>query len=993
MANPHTRKPLYTMLTFWLALVFTLLFVLYVIVGFVGVPWWLERNLPPMLKENMGWETTIDNIDFNPFLLTLDVTGFKAKDDTGTDVVTLEKLHTDVAYFKLFTGTVGFENITLVRPFTRIDLLQDYGINLAKDWNSRHSDDTPEDAPNDTADDSPLRVYFDEIALQEGHIRFRDFSTDKNQTFDIQPLNLDLNDLATFNDGSEDSDYQLSAAIDKQQIKWEGSMALRPFRSNGSVELTDITYSTLWHFAEQYAPYVVDNGSLSLKTDYAMHGGEQFDLQTRNGELSIKNISARLADSDTPFAKLASLAVSDIGFSLTERALSIDSIALSGLDGSVSRSEDGTINLMQPYAQSEQEPEEPAAGAGEPESDSPEFRWNINSITLADSKLNWQDNSLATPANLSVSDLNIEIGQLKGNQEDPVPYELNLKTGEQGTLSVKGQTTLSPFTLEASLALDKIALAPFEPYVQDSADLKLNNGLLTVNGKLDLDDQTPTLTGTFNGSGQINDLALSRPGSNEPLLAWRSVVAQPIEYNLDPARLEIGRITVTDPKGHIVLFKDGTTNIDQITGGAESADTATPQANTTEAAADEPTTDEQQPEFIFRIQDINIANGDFDFVDRSIEPVFSTRLSALEGNIEGLSNISPQQGKINLKGKLGERGSLAVTGSIGTLGEEDTTKLKLNADNLAMSDLSPYFGRYVGYSVDSGKLKLDLDYDITGSHIKADNRVIMDQLALGESVQSEEAVNAPVRLGLSLLRDGDGVIDIDLPIEGDLDDPEFRVGRVVMRTFVNLLARVATSPFNVLGSVAELAGFSGEELGQMAFVPGEARLAPGEEKKFELLAKALSDRSQLLLNVRGSVAPELDELGLKSQKLFNKVGLRDNASIRERITALESQYSQQQGQAALDNLKQSAGKTGNERLDDGTWLETLAKDMTADVSLPPEALDQLAKQRGAMLHDRLAKEFNIPDDQLFMLAPSRDAKTVTTADKIQVIVPFTMDAR
>lgn len=980
MAQPQTRKPFYTMSTFWLGLL-GLLFVVYAIAGFVGVPWWLERNLPPMLKENMGWDTTIEDVDFNPFLLTLDVTGFNAKDDTGTEVVTLEQLHTDVAYFKLFTGTIGFENITLTRPFTRVDLLQDYGINLAKDWNTRHADEAPEDAQNETADDAPLRIYFNEITLQEGHIQFRDFSTDTKQTFDIEPLSLALTDLATFNDGGADSDYQLSAAIDQQQIKWQGSIALLPFRSNGSIELTDITYSTLWHFAEQYAPYVVDNGSLSLKTDYAMHGGDQFDLQTRNGELSIKDISARLADSDAPFAKLTSLAVSDIGFSLTERALSIDGIALSGLDGSISRDKNGGINLMQPYAEGDQAPEEPEPEAGAPESNSPAFRWNINSITLADSKLNWQDNSLATPANLSVSGLAIEIGKVGDHQEDPIPYELNLKTGEQGTLSIKGQTTPSPFTLEASVALDKIALAPFEPYVQDSADLQLDNGMLTVNGNLDLDDQTPTLTGTFNGSGQINDLVLTRPGSNEPLLAWASVVAQPIEYNLDPARLEIGRITLTDPKGHIVLFKDGSTNIDQITGNAETADTP------------DPATDEKPSEFIFRVQDIDIANGDFDFVDRSVEPVFSTRLSALEGNIEGLSNISPQQGKVNIKGGIGERGSLALTGSIGTLGQEDTTKLKLNVNNLAMADLSPYFGRYLGYSVDSGKMKLDLTYDIAGSHIKADNRVVMDQLALGESVQSEEAVNVPVRLGLSLLRDGDGVIDIDLPIEGDLDDPEFQVGRVVMRTFVNLLARVATSPFNVLGSVAELAGFSSEELGQVAFVPGEARLAPGEEKKLELLAKALSDRSQLLLNVRGSVAPELDELGLKSQRLFKNAGLSDGASIRDRITALENQYSQQKGQAALDSLKQSSDKTGSDRLDDGTWLEALAKDMTADVTLPPEALDQLANQRGALLQDRLANDFDIPNDQLFMLAPSRDAKTVTNADKIQVIVPFTMNAR
>lgn len=980
MADPKARKPIYKMVSFWLIL----LLVLYTLAGFIGLPWWLQRQVPAQLKTQLGWEGSVTDVDFNPFTMTLDVEGLDAKDADGEPVVSAKQLHVDLTVWRLITGTIAFESIRLDSPFVRVDLLKDYGVNLVRDWTHNHpaKDEPPEEQ---SASSEPPHLYFNEIQLNDGNVRFRDYSQGEPETFDIQPLNVTLNDLATFSDDGTPSDYTLSAAIGEQQIDWDGNIGLMPFHSNGHIRLSDISHTTLVHFASPYAPYVVNQGTLSLDTDYAISSAGEFALVTQNGELRIDNLSAGLPDADAPFATLAALVVKGITFNLGERSLAIGSVDLDQLKGDVSRDKDGLINVIKPFTGQPEEDKSDQADSGG-DNGGTGFNWRIDTVRLADSEVHWQDAVPETPADITASGINAEMGPISQALDEPVPYDLNLRTGEAGKIAAKGQVTLAPFTLESTLSLDGIALAPFQPYVQQSADVAFAGGTLNVEGELDLDDQTPALTGTFNGNGQVKDLKLTRAGQSDSILSWSSLRLNPVELNLNPGRLEIGTITLTDPDAHIVRAADGSTNLSGLIKGSDTAGQDT---------AEEPAKEDKgdKPDFVFRVTQVELENGQFDLADRTVKPVFTTGMRKVNGMIEGLSNVPPQQGSVRMSGELGQRGHVKMNGSIGTLGQEDTTHLELNLDNMAMAELSPYFGRYLGYAVDSGKLRMDLKYDITGPQIKADNRIVLDQLTLGQSVQSDDAVNVPVKLGLTLLRDTDGVIDVDLPISGNLDDPEFRVGQVVLRAFINLLAKAATSPFNMLGSVAELAGFSGEELGQVAFVPGTTTLAPGEDKKLKLLADAMADKPQLLLNVRGAVAPDIDGLALKAERLNAQLDLTADVDRKQRVRALESQVVNQQGEAALKKLQADNKQTGDDRLNSAEWVTTLVRALTKDVQLPPEALNRLAQQRGAILQKQLSDQYDIPDDQLFLLAPSEDAKTEMGEDAIRVIVPFAMDAR
>ncbi|HBC34322.1 MAG TPA: hypothetical protein DC045_08410, partial [Marinobacter adhaerens] len=664
-------------------------------------------------------------------------------------------------------------------------------------------------------------------------------------------------------------------------------------------------------------------------------------LETANGQLQLENLAVAL-DEQSEQARLtnAELSVDAVGFDLNGREIRIGQVSLDKLDVAVARSANGEIDWLAPLATNNGETE----GGGEASTGGQPFRWSVAGVALSGGRILWQDSQPATATEIAVEQLSASIGPLSHQLEEPVSYEITGSLASGGQLSLNGQLTPAPFTLEAAISGNGIALAAFEPYVQEGANLAITSGTLGVDGNLDLDGQQEPLTGTFSGTAEVAGLDLKLPDSSGSLVSWQTLRLAPIEYNVYPARLEIGTVTLAQPVINVVRNTDNIHNVERIA-------KASAASGQQEATADAQQGEDSEPGFIFRIGQLMLENGELAYTDRTLAPAFTTSFDELNGSVTGLSNISPQQGKVSIRGRVGGVADLDFEGTIGTLGTEDVSDLKLNMQELSLPALSPYFGRYLGYGVDSGKLNLNLDYEIAGSRIDASNLVVMDRLELGSAIASDQAVNAPVKLGLALLRDSKGVIEVDLPISGDLSDPDFSVGKVVMRAFVNLLAKAAASPFSMLGSIAELAGLSGEELGKVRFIPGSIQLAEGEAEKLAALADAMLERPDLLLNIRGNVQPQADGLAL----------------LREDLTA-----------------------GGQRDVSEEEWQAAREAYLAGERSLAPEALSNLASSRGVTLRNVLQQTHGVPADQLFLLDPARNADVGSEGN---VIVAFNLDVR
>tara|TARA_R110001592_G_scaffold100799_3_gene285776 strand:- start:2190 stop:4982 length:2793 start_codon:yes stop_codon:yes gene_type:complete len=922
---------------------FLVLFILYALAGFLLLPWWLERLVPEQLDQRMGWQAEITDIRTNPFTLRVEALGLSANDPQGEQVVAFDRLMLDMNFFQLVRGIAGFEAIQLDEPYVRVDLLEDYSVNFARDWQAANpgpAEPAPEASQSDDAA-APPRLYFGKIELNGGEMLFRDFTQADMAEFRITPMDLTLSDLATWRREGQDSDYSLLAALGSQTIEWQGDLSVAPFYSNGTLKVSSVGYETLAHFLAPFFPYDLRGGSVTLSSDYEIQAGDGFFLETANGQLQLENLAVAL-DEQSEQARLtnAELSVDAVGFDLNGREIRIGQVSLDKLDVAVARSANGEIDWLAPLATNNGETE----GGGEASTGGQPFRWSVAGVALSDGRILWQDSQPATATEIAVEQLSASIGPLSHQLEEPVSYEITGSLASGGQLSLNGQLTPAPFTLEAAISGNGIALAAFEPYVQEGANLAITSGTLGVDGNLDLDGQQEPLTGTFSGTAEVAGLDLKLPDSSGSLVSWQTLRLAPIEYNVYPARLEIGTVTLAQPVINVVRNTDNIHNVERIA-------KAPAAGGQQEATADAQQGEDSEPGFIFRIGQLMLENGELAYTDRTLEPAFTTSFDELNGSVTGLSNISPQQGKVSIRGRVGGVADMDFEGTIGTLGTEDVSDLQLMMQDVSLPALSPYFGRYLGYGVDSGKLNLNLDYEIAGSRIDASNLVVMDRLELGSAIASDQAVNAPVKLGLALLRDSKGVIEVDLPISGDLSDPEFSVGQVVMRAFVNLLAKAAASPFSMLGSIAELAGLSGEELGKVSFIPGSVQLAEGEAEKLAALADALLDRPDLLLNIRGNVESQADGLAL----------------LRDELTA-----------------------SGEQDLSEEAWQEAREAYLAGERSLAPEALRNLASSRGQSLRNIMQQTHGVPADQLFLLSPARNAEV---GDEGNVIVAFNLDVR
>ncbi|WP_227515414.1 DUF748 domain-containing protein [Marinobacter salinus] len=236
---------------------FLILVVLYALAGFLLLPWWIERAIPEQLAQRMGWQSQIESVRVNPFALSVETVGLSAQDAEGKEVVGFDRLFLDLGFFQLLRGIVGFQAIQLQEPFIRLDLLEDYSVNFARDWQNHNS---PSDQPQETGAEPP-KLYFQQIVVDGGELLFRDFSQKTPAEFQITPLDLTLNDLATWRRDGRDSDYSLLAAIGSQTIEWEGDLSVAPLYSKGSLRIVGVGSDTLKHFLAPYLPYDLRGGA------------------------------------------------------------------------------------------------------------------------------------------------------------------------------------------------------------------------------------------------------------------------------------------------------------------------------------------------------------------------------------------------------------------------------------------------------------------------------------------------------------------------------------------------------------------------------------------------------------------------------------------------------------------------------------------------------------------------------------------------------------
>lgn len=571
---------------------------------------------------------------------------------------------------------------------------------------------------------------------------------------------------------------------------------------------------------------------------------------------------------------------------------------------------------------------------------------HLKSVSLRNVSAQLDDSAAPAPIRLDVIDGQASAQNLSLDLRKPVAVQVRFALKQGGQFSARGQIAPQPLAGHLQVQLQQLALVPFGSLLQPYVRLLLTSGAASAQGTVRLRaTQGAAPQVDYQGSAQVDNLALVEPDSRTPFLGWRKLAANGLKVDSAPLSVTMTDLQAVEPYGRIVLNPDRTLNVQAIL--LTRKPVAAAPAPASASAAEKPLP------LVLRIDRTAIEDADVDFTDQSIKPDFRVRMQKLSGVINGLSDAPDSSAQIALDGQVNDYGQAKVRGHLQPFRATQNTDVTLDFRNLDLASISPYSGKFAGRTIESGRLNAKLEYKIQNAQMQGDNKFTITRLKLGPHVDSPGAVNLPLDLAIAVLENSDGVIDIDLPVHGDLNNPKFSYGGIIWQAIVNVLTKIVTAPFRALGAL--FGGSGGQPPQDVHFAPGSAMLAPPEREKLLQIAEALRKRPRLQLQAPPTLNAALDTAALQHaairRQVLNKLGVAvppdanpgpldlGNARTRNAINAL---YLDQHPTTALEALKQSLPKDDKQ---EHPLLHAMLTQLAKAVVIPQATLNALAQAR------------------------------------------------
>ncbi|MDQ1314277.1 MAG: hypothetical protein QG662_386 [Pseudomonadota bacterium] len=672
----------------------------------------------------------------------------------------------------------------------------------------------------------------------------------------------------------------------------------------------------------------------------------------------------RLLSGSQPVAELQHAALVNAGMKLAENRLDIEALELNGAKTSVTLDKKKSLNwadiLQKAPGAPAVAPERLVTKAVKP------FDIQLARLSLNGLEVDIVDQSPPRPVNAHVAKGFIILKDLSLDMNKAVPLEAGFELKQGGRFDASGTVIPGKASGRLDLKLAGLSLQPFAPYVNRFARLNLHSGAASTRGKLTFARGRSGMKLDYDGGFVVDDLAITEEETEEAFLGWKRLSSDSLEVKLGPNRLRMNELVALNPFGKVIIFEDKSINLQRILRTSASNKPAAKPETSTQAAA-----------FPLSIERLRIVGANVEFADFSLTPQFGTRMYDLGGVVAGLSNDPATMALVELDGKVDDFGSARIRGSIQPFRATDFTDLKLTFRNLEMTNLTPYSGKFAGRKIDSGKLSVDLEYKIKQRQLGGDNKFVITRLQLGERVDSSNAIKLPLDLAIALLEDSNGIIDLDLPVTGSLDDPQFSYGKIIWKAIVNVLTRLVTAPFRALG---KLLGISTEKLEAIDFDPGSSALMPPEQEKLKTIVEALAKRPALTLTLEPGYDPKADRRALQELALRREAGTVagiklvpgeapgpvdvNNYTIQ---TWLEDRYAERAGKEDYRKLRETfrdKGAGAAARVLESEFIERLGRRFKTRDTGPASAFH-------AELLERLTQQTTIGDDALVKLAEAR----------------------
>lgn len=985
----------------YLAYAFLLLLILITLLLW-QTPRLVQRYLPGWLAEHYGLQLTLGEIDVglrNPSL-TLGATALL--DAKQQPIIRFEQLFiTPNLQASWQQKGVVLSAVTLTNPVVQLQRLTDkkgdVRLNLT-DALATLLAPAPSLEPETAS--APLLVDIASVNVTDGHVRYQDQRKESEPGWlpllKLEKVTLKLDNLRT--EANHPTAYQLSAAINgKSSLAAHGKLDVMSGMGQGKASLKQVD---LKPFAPLWAPYLkldLAKGHANAELEYQLKEGKQGVLwQLSKGKLTLDNWQLKKHKGDE-FARFGQLALSELAVDGQKQSLQIGKVTLQQPLLKATLNPQQELDLADLLI--EQAPAKPVKGAhtanevannAAPKSaqqakgagnskkhgaDKP-WQWQIKQILIDKGDLTLTESSSGKPQARQLSGLKLALGPLGSKGEQPSKLTLATQFNQSSTLAFDGQLTLTPFTLSGDINQQGLPLTLAQPYLADLVRIKVQNGLLSSNTRLDL---ATTAQGdlsklTLQGGLDINGLKVVDRADNQRLLEFNALALTGLTYDGISQQMRIKDIALNKPFARIEINEDGTTNMQQLLLPQSAA------AKSSEAKAGS-----KAPDFRFTIDQLRTEQGNLRFADRSLSQDFVADIASLGGQSRHISNIPGQRSDLAFNGKVDRYAPVTIRGGTNLLVANPILDIAVAFHNLELTTFTPYSGTYAGYAIDKGQLSMKLHYKLEGNRLEGDNDITIKKLQLGEKIKSDQAKDLPLGLAIALLSDANGVIQMNLKVKGDLDQPDFSIGNIFWDVLGNTLSKAITSPFSLLASLAD----GTEDLDELPFLPGDPDLTPTQQEKLVKLAQALKDRPKLSMNIRGKVNFNEERPILQRQKLERVLakltGNQADLDLLEQDPALQEALAQAYEERFGEDLDDLADRLHLD--EESSALRAQAVILLRDQQLiTAKSLRNLAMRRAQNTKEFLVDSQGIAPERLFVLdsqvkEEDKEAKVILTLDQ------------
>ncbi|MFJ2465765.1 DUF748 domain-containing protein [Pseudomonas sp. NPDC087615] len=961
---------------------------LYSLLGFLILPGIALRVANQQLANYATVPAHIQRIELNPFSLEVTLWGLGIG-EPGKEQVGFERLYANLQLDSLWTKALHLSDIELDKPKTEILFAKDGKLNLLGLFNIPASEPTPADP-----DAKPFPLRIERIKLADGYVHFEDTRPSEPIEFLYDKLDFELKNLSTLPEDNADMTL-VAAGPAGGQIDWKGNLSLIPFTSEGTLKVTDGQMKSFWPYVRDAVPLVLENGVVSLSTDYKLNLSKETELLLNNVAVSIAPFAIKAPDG-RPLAKLERLDVSETTVDLAKQQVVVGKIRSQKLETWAALEADGQLDWQKlfasqpskPAAQAAAEPKATPAAADspKPESTAPSKPWQVllKDVQLRNYQVHLADRSANPPVALDVGPLNADLQDFDSLNGSPFKVKLDTGLGKQGKVMADGVVNLAPVTAQLNVKTRDIDLRVAQSYINPFIRLELRSGMLGSDLKVNLKSTEP-LALSVTGRAQIDQLHTLDTLKTRDFLKWQQVVVEGLNYQHGDS-LSIDKVNLLQPYVRFMINDDRTTNIDDLL-IPQPADSGAKTAAAKPASKDKP--------LGIHIGGIAINDGSANFADFSLTPNFATAVQQLNGQIGTIDSREAKPASVDIKGKVDRYAPVTIKGAVNPFDPMASLDIATSFKRVELTTLTPYSGKFAGYRIRKGRLNLDLHYMITKGQLKAENKVVVEQLQLGEKVDSPDAVSLPLKLAIALLKDVDGKISIELPVTGDLNNPQFSVMPIVWQTLRNLVVKAAAAPFKLIGGL--VSGGGSQDLGTVSFAPGSSELNKDAEAALVKLSQALKERPALRLEIEGTAAKSSDGPLLAEQRLEREYQYNYYKMLQRRgdkVPAQASLINVPDGEKGplLEGIYRTRLKTQPP----AQWKDLGKEERTAKMregvinfwSGSDVLLRQLGQDRASSIKDYLVDKGQLADDRVYFI----DANLGEAESDGRVVTQMHLDA-